>query len=462
MRFIDLFAGLGGFHLALEELGHTCVFASEIDETLRDLYERNFGLQAHGDITQIPSSQIPSHDILCAGFPCQPFSRARKRNGRIDSGGLSELYQQILRIIEGRKPQHVIMENVPGLLKHNDGGTWADISERLGRAGYEVADPHILSPHDFEIPQIRKRLYIVASRPSLEGFEWPERNAVKTDIRKILDVFPDGARGISESVEKRLQAWQNFLDRMPKNENIPLPLWSMEFGATYPYERTTPRSASLDGLRRRRGTHGQRLSAGKTRDEVLALLPSHARIEQDKFPRWKINFIEKNRRFYDKHHDWLDEWIEEFEVWDFPSSFQKFEWNCHEPDPSQEDRTITNYMIQTRPSGVRVKRTTTAPSLVAMASTQIPIVGWEGRYMTLNECRRLQSINREDFELPSASSRAYSALGNAVNVEVVRLIADSLVGHATPQEDSQEAAISATAADCKSTTFSSESKANAA
>ena len=77
MRFIDLFAGLGGFHLALEELGHTCVFASEIDGTLRNLYERNFGLQAHGDITKVPSSEIPSHDILCAGFPCQPFSRAR-------------------------------------------------------------------------------------------------------------------------------------------------------------------------------------------------------------------------------------------------------------------------------------------------------------------------------------------------------------------------------------------------
>ena len=462
MQFIDLFAGLGGFHLALEELGHTCVFASEIDETLRNLYERNFGLRAQGDITKIESSQIPQHDILCAGFPCQPFSKARKRNGSEDSGGPSELYQQIFRIIKVHQPQYVIMENVPDLLKHNGGGTWADIRRKLENAGYEVADPHILSPHEFEIPQIRKRLYIVASRDSLGEFKWPARSSKRTNIRNILEDSPDGARAISDDVEERLNAWQNFLDRMPKAEKIPLPLWSMEFGATYPFQRTTPRSASLESLRRRRGTHGQRLSAGKTREEVLALLPSHARVEQNRFPRWKINFMKKNRQFYDKHHKWLDEWIEEYKVNEFPSSFQKLEWNCHESDPSRENRKLTNFMIQTRPSGVRVKRTTTAPSLVAMASTQIPIVGWERRYMTLDECMRLQSINKEGFELPSASSRAYSALGNAVNVEVVRLIADSLVGHAPAQEAPTKAAASSAAVDNESNFLNRESRANAA
>ena len=134
---------------------------------------------------------------------------------------------------------------------------------------------------------------------------------------------------------------------------------------------------------------------------------------------------EKNREFYDRHKDWLDGWIQEIRK--FPSSFQKFEWNCNESDPQDEDRDITKYMIQTRPSGVRVKRPKTAPSLIAMASTQVPIVGWEERYITLQECMRLQSFDSDGFELPEPQSKAYSALGNAVNVEVARLVAQSLI-----------------------------------
>ena len=424
MQFVDLFAGLGGFHLALRKLGHTCVFACEIDETLRDLYARNFGMRPAGDIREVNLAEIPGHDILCAGFPCQPFSKARKRNSE-SSSELAELYREIIRVVEHHQPQYLIMENVPDLIKHDDGNTWKDIRNRLSLAGYDIPDPYTISPDNFGIPQVRKRVYIVGSRSSLKDIEWPSPHGERPKFEEVLDVNPPDAKPISESVERCLAIWQKFMDNVPKDESIPSPLWSMEFGATYPYKHATPYGSSTMTLREQYlGSHGHPLREGQTREEVFALLPSHARTEQLRFPSWKINFIEKNRRFYARHKEWLDDWMED--IMQFPSSFQKLEWNCNERDPRDENRRISDYIIQIRPSGVRVKRPTTAPSLVAMASTQVPIIGWEHRYMTLRECKRLQSID-QDFVLPDAPTKAYAALGNAVNVEVAKLVAKSLL-----------------------------------
>ena len=427
MRFIDLFAGLGGFHVALSKLGHTCVFASEIDDTLRNLYAENFRMPVAGDICDVKPEDIPEHDILCAGFPCQPFSKARKQNSAGHSE-LSELYKEIIRILKHHTPKYFILENVPDLLKHNEGKTWETIRDELERVGYYVTPSAPISPHEFGIPQIRKRVYIVGSRTtSLEGFEWPapdEDNQVP-DLKKLLDSNPKDAKLISESVKNCLEIWQDFLDELPQEEKIPLPLWSMEFGATYPYKDGTPHSTSLDDLRQKcLGSYGHDLSKVGTKEELFELLPSHARTEQDEFPQWKVTMIHKNRQFYKKHKDWLDEWMQQIK--EYPSSFQKLEWNCQENNPQDEERNISKYMIQTRPSGVRIKRPTTAPSLVAMASTQVPIVGWEERYMTLQECKRLQSFD-DDFNLPESPGKAYSALGNAVNVEVAHRVAKSLL-----------------------------------
>ena len=197
----------------------------------------------------------------------------------------------------------------------------------------------------------------------------------------------------------------------------------MEFGATYPFRRTTPWATGIETLQRYRGSHGITLSKASTKEEILALLPSHARTEQTRFPGWKIGFIRRNREFYDRHKGWLGQWIEK--IREFPSSFQKLEWNCQEKDPRQEKRQIRDYVLQVRASGVRVKRRTTAPSLVAMTATQVPIIGWENRYMTPLECKRLQSMDA--LELPKQASRAYAALGNAVNVEVAQLVAEALL-----------------------------------
>jgi len=120
MRFIDLFAGLGGFHLALKQLGHKCVFASEIDTELREIYKENFGLKPEGNIQKVKIENIPSHEILCAGFPCQPFSKAGQQDG-FNHPKLGRLYEYILEIISYHHPQFLILENVPNLERHNKG-----------------------------------------------------------------------------------------------------------------------------------------------------------------------------------------------------------------------------------------------------------------------------------------------------------------------------------------------------
>ena len=421
MRFIDLFAGLGGFHLALKNLGHRCVFASEIDETLRTTYYKNFGIRASGDIREVAVESIPRHDILCAGFPCQPFSKARDHSEPGDQE-LSELYLQILPVIRHHHPQFLILENVPNFERHEDGQTWERVQELLRGEGYSVRLAK-LSPHEFDIPQIRQRIYIVGSLSSLSQFRWPTKSRTKVSIDTVLDSCPEDARQVPEQVGQCLDVWQEFLDLVPRGEKIPHPLWSMEFGATYPYEDTTPWATDKETLRSQRGSHGRPLYRAATKKDMLDILPSHARAKQTGFPDWKIGFIRKNREFYCRHGDWLDSWMEKIK--DFPSSFQKLEWNCQEKNPRQEVRQIREYVIQIRASGVRVKRKTTAPSLVAMTATQVPIIGWEDRYMTPLECKRLQSMDA--LELPERNTKAYAALGNAINVKVAQLVAEALL-----------------------------------
>jgi DNA (cytosine-5)-methyltransferase 1 len=406
MRFIDLFAGLGGFHLALRQLGHQCVFASEIDPVLRQLYYENFGIKPEGDIRDVDVTNIPTHEILCAGFPCQPFSKAGQQNGLSDQK-LGELYKEILKVIEHHHPRYLILENVPNFEMHADRQTWEHIKGLLVQEGYNVLIKK-LSPHWFGIPQIRERVYIVGSTESLDYFQWPCPVHLKQPMRieSYLDHGPQDARELSDYINRCLD------------------VWSMEFGATYPYRRTTPSRMTFHSLKRYRGSHGKPLSCATDPQDLLKLLPSHARRNQDVFPTWKIEYIRKNREFYKRHQIWLDEWIPKIQ--EFPSSLQKLEWNCQ----GENNRNIRSYIIQIRPSGVRVKRRTTIPSLVAMTTTQVPIIAWENRYVTRKECMRLQSMEGPSGLrlLPKSDSKAYEALGNAINVKVATLVARALIG----------------------------------
>ena len=413
MRFIDLFAGLGGFHSAAAQLGGECVFASEIDERLRDLYEKNFGLRPVGDIGKVKIKDVPAHDLLCAGFPCQPWSKAGEQVGWGDKRR-GTVFWHIIEILRARKPRLVLLENVAHFVQHDEGKTYRKVRAALEAEGYTVDDRQF-SPHQFRVPQIRERFYMVGVRGSLKDFHWPEREttAGEVSIHSVLDHMPLDALPLSAQVTRCLEVWQEFLDRLPEPIKLPsFPIWAMEFGATYPYETDHLRGVPLAELQAARGCFGARLQ-GFTRAEIMSALPSHADRPGVTFPRWKKTFLRQNREFYHEHKARLHNWLPKLAG--FPASLQKLEWNCQ-----GVSRDLWKLVIQFRASGVRVKRDNTAPSLVAMTTTQVPIIAWENRYMTARECARLQSLDSL-AHLPTGAA-AVRALGNAVNVAVVRRI----------------------------------------
>jgi DNA (cytosine-5)-methyltransferase 1 len=280
LRFIDLFAGLGGFHQALASLGHECVFACEIDESLASLYEKNFGLAPHRDIRTLDVDTVPADDILCAGFPCQPFSKAGDQEG-LKCPQWGDLIDYVIAILRAHAPRYFIIENVPNLVRHNNGATWRTIEHRLRLAGYSVRDG-ILSPHQFGVPQIRDRAFIVGCREVLDGFVWPKARNVELSIRSILDERPKGAKPLGKNFLKYLRAWQKFLSRFPKGEQLPsFPIWAMEFGATYPFEDKSPAGVGWSKLGSFKGSLGTSLK-GLSKEEVLAALSysSRAQVEE--------------------------------------------------------------------------------------------------------------------------------------------------------------------------------------
>ena len=458
--FIDLFAGLGGFHLALQQLGCKCVFASELKEDLRKLYQLNFPeldeKYLKGDITMVDVNDIPSHDILCGGFPCQPFSQAGKRLGFQDEGR-GDLFFKICEIIQHHRPRYIFLENVSNLKGHDNGDTWRVIKRELEKLGYYVPEPEILSPHQFGIPQHRRRIYIVGLRKDLidskepKPFEFPnEKKEKNCDITTIIDSSDTDIQPLALKTLQQLKVWQKFLTELKKrNRAIPrFPIWAMEFDANYDYEDIAPFKQTKKQLKGHKGKLGWEIN-GPSKEDCLRQLPIYAQTDTaDKFPEWKTRYIRQNREFWTTNSDWLCTWIEYIKDWD--NSHQKLEWNCR----GNNDGDLKHKIIQFRASGIRVKLPTFSPAL-NLVGTQVPILPWIelpkeciptysdeeleqygltqddirfGRYLSTKEAAALQGMGKLKFGHLSRT-RIYEALGNAVNVDIVTIIAKKLLGY---------------------------------
>ncbi len=199
-KFIDLFAGVGGMRIAFEKVGGQCVFSSEWDKFAQHTYEANFGEIPHGDITKVDLQEVPKHDVLIGGFPCQPFSHAGLKRGFEDTRGT--LFFDVARIIDHRKPSMVLLENVKGFTTHDKGRTMATVKETLEGLGYNVF-LKVLNARDFGVPQNRERIFIVAlnkRKLGSIGFDFPKPPRKTTRLGNILEKEVDEKYTISNKL----------------------------------------------------------------------------------------------------------------------------------------------------------------------------------------------------------------------------------------------------------------------
>lgn len=386
-KFIDLFCGIGGFHQAMEALGGECVFASDIDADCRKTYQANYGIEPVGDITKVDAKDIPAHDVLCGGFPCQAFSKAGKRLGFEDETK-GTLFFDICRILEYHKPKYALLENVRNLASHDHGNTWRVIHDKLDELGYNLLpEPVIFSPHYVGVPQHRERVYIMCVRKDIgeiRPFEFNKKKLPACSIENILqddDEIPNIEEyRISEGMQNLIDLWNEFLQNIQVAKLPGFPVWS---------------------------------------DRLCDLDPNE---DLSQYPGWKQNFILKNNELYVNNREFIDEWLPRAQQNPlFFGAKAKLEWQAGQTDHPD----IWNQIFQLRPSGIRVKVNSYFPALVAIVQTSI--VGSRRRFLTPRECARLQSFP-ENFQPDVKQAQAYKQFGNAVNVSLVKYFAQHMFG----------------------------------
>jgi DNA (cytosine-5)-methyltransferase 1 len=390
-KYIDLFCGIGGFHQAMSDLGGQCVYASDIDADCRKTYEKNYGIKPDGDITKVKASDIPEHDVLCGGFPCQAFSKAGKRLGFADETK-GTLFFDICRILEYHKPRYALLENVRNLASHDHGNTWKVIHDSLVDLGYNVIDePVIFSPHYIGVPQHRERVFIMCVRKDLGELPKFYFNIDKIPKCSIDDILLDDSE-IPDLPKYQLRPdqiewinlWNEFIQNI-KCEKLPgFPVWA---------------------------------------DSLCPLKENHMYKDWENLPNWHRNFIIKNSELWEQNKEFIAEWLPRAQKnKNFFGSKAKLEWQV---GTDVEKPNLWEHIMQIRPSGLRVKPGTYFPALVAI--TQTSIVGKRKRFLTPRECARLQSFP-DTFQYDDKSAQAYKQFGNSINVGLVSFFAKYMFG----------------------------------
>lgn len=395
-KFIDLFCGIGGFHQAMTDLGGTCVYASDIDADCRKTYEHNYGIKPDGDITKIEAEDIPEHDVLCGGFPCQAFSKAGKRLGFADETK-GTLFFDICRILKYHHPKYALLENVRNLASHDHGNTWKVIHDNLVELGYNVIDePVIFSPHYIGVPQHRERVFIMCVRKDigkLPPFYFNINKIPQCSIDDILledNEIPDlKSYKLRDDQIEWIDNWNEFIQNIKCDKLPGFPIWA---DCLCPFEET----------------------------------PFYKTFEDQ--PKWLQNFVIKNNELWAQNKEFIAKWLPKAkENKNFFGSKAKFEWQAGDV----EKPNIWDNIMQIRPSGLRVKPGTYFPALVAI--TQTSIVGKKKRFLTPRECARLQSFP-DTFEYDVKKAQAYKQFGNSINVGLVSFFARYMFGDKELQE----------------------------
>lgn len=427
--FIDLFAGVGGFHAALKSYGGECVYAVEIDKQAANVYEANWGHSALGDITRdadddLGIMNVPPHDVLCAGFPCQPFSKSGAQHGMDEARGT--LFFNIASIIKAHHPKVVLLENVRNLIGPRHRHEWDVIIETLRDEGYHVSDdasvfsPHLLPPRLGGAPQMRERVFITATLASTA--------VVKSDIEfggprpavAMTDRFPvkAGANTLFDPKE----GWDltNLLD---DSHNIPgCDLTDAETLWIYAWDEFVQIMRLL--------MSGRHLPGHPIWADAWLDFPEMAKIDWTaktakvpkkvtmpsidlSLPEWKRSTLRKNYDMFARHFDAIIPWAHANGIYttDFPPSRRKLEWQA------QDAKSLWECVMHLRPSGIRAKRATYLPALVAI--TQTSIVGPRKRRLSPRETARLQGLP-DTFVFPDQPAAAtYKQMGNGVSVGAV-------------------------------------------
>lgn len=247
-RCADFFSGIGGFHIAATNLGHEVVFACDIDRDARRAYQHNFGLAPWGDIEELRPDEVPDHDLLMAGFPCQPFSIIGNREGFEDPRG--SLFFELLRFIEAKAPRAIVLENVKQLATADNGSVIRRILSELESLGYSTSYK-VLNALDFGLPQKRERTIIVASNEiELRGWRWAEGDSPMRPLAGILESDPDPKHFVSQSIKAKRRLAHTapsspMIWHENKGGNVSSHEWScaLRAGASYNY-------LLVDGMRR--------------------------------------------------------------------------------------------------------------------------------------------------------------------------------------------------------------------